>query len=40
MGGAEAREAAAALMAEHDMVVPEEARAAYGALGPADRPEG
>jgi quercetin dioxygenase-like cupin family protein len=31
-GGEEALEAAAALMAEHDMVVPQDARPAYGAI--------
>jgi quercetin dioxygenase-like cupin family protein len=39
-GGEEALEAAAALMAQHDMVVPQDARPAYGGLTPADRPEG
>jgi quercetin dioxygenase-like cupin family protein len=38
-GDAEALEAAATLMAEHDMVVPAEARPAYGALRPDDRSE-
>jgi len=38
-GGDEALDAAAALMAEHDMIVPREARPAYGALQAADRPE-
>jgi quercetin dioxygenase-like cupin family protein len=38
--GVEALEAAAALMAQHDMVVPQDSRPAYGGLRPADRPEG
>jgi uncharacterized cupin superfamily protein len=39
-GSEESLEEAAALMAEHDMVVPVGARPAYGALTPADRSEG
>jgi quercetin dioxygenase-like cupin family protein len=39
-GGEEALDAAAALMAKHDMIVPPETRPAYGALTPADRREG
>ena len=38
-GGDEAIDAAAALMAKHDMIVPPATGPAYGALTPADRPE-
>ena len=38
-GGDEALDAAAALMAKHDMIVPPETRPAYGALRPADQRE-
>src|SRR5215213_6014348 len=38
-GGDEALEAAAALMAKHDMIVPPATGPAYGALPAADRPE-
>ena len=38
-GGDEALDAAAALMAKHDMIVPREARPAYSALPAAARPE-
>ena len=38
-GGEEVLDAAAALMAKHDMIVPAETRAAYGTLKPADRAE-
>ena len=37
--GEETLEAAAALMAQHDMIVPPDTRPAYGALAPADRVE-